>query len=100
MENAINVYNIVIHVHQYKLVIVVLLVLLYKVYLLQDVNLISVLKLVVMEKDSIYNVMTEIKLMVMVAVLIVKLKMDGLVLAEVALQEAHAQILFQHQADS
>lgn len=100
LENVINVYNIVINVQINKLVIFVLLVLLNKVYLLLEDKLMHVFKLVVMEKDSIYNVMMEIKLMVMVVMLIVKSKMDGLVLEEVVLQEAHAQILSQHQANS
>jgi hypothetical protein len=100
LQNVINVYNIVINVNLNKLVIAVLLVLVKKQHLLLVLKLMHVYKHVVMEIDSIYNVMMEIKLMVMVVMLIVKLKMDGLVLVEAVQQKVHAQILSQHQADS
>ena len=59
-QNVINVYNFVMHAHQNKLVIVVLQDLLNKLHLLLELKLMPVLKHVVMEKDSIYNVMMEI----------------------------------------
>ena len=59
-KDVIDVYNIVIHARQNKLVIVVLQDLLNKLYyLLEELKLIFVPKHVVMEEDFIYNVMME-----------------------------------------